>query len=102
MSFILSEEMLRVLLRVLRGVEIFPGNMERNLALSQGAMLAERIVNLLITKGVQRQEAHDRVRRISMQALDSKTPFYTALQEDKFVSKRLKRKAIKESLYYKT
>lgn len=102
MSFILSEEMLRLTLRVLKGLEVSPENMEHNLELSQGALLAERIVNQLVANGVPRQEAHDRVRKLSMRALDTRVPFAKALQEDKFVSKRLKPKEIKESLDYRT
>lgn len=102
MAFILSEEMLRLMLRVLKGLEVAPKNMERNLELSQGSVLAERIVNLLVAAGVPRQEAHERVRRISMRSLDSATPFEDALLDDKFVSKRLKPKEIKEALDYRT
>ncbi len=102
MSFILSEEALRLMLRVLKGLEVLPRNMERNLELSQGALLAERIVNLLVENGVPRQEAHERVRKLSLRALDSRTPFSKAVQEDKFISKRLKPKEIKESLDYRT
>lgn len=102
MSFILSEETLRLTIRVLKGLEVSPENMEHNLELSQGALLAERIVNQLVANGVPRQEAHDRVRKLSMRALDTRVPFAKALQEDKFVSKRLKPKEIKESLDYRT
>ncbi len=102
MSFILSDEMLRLMLRVLKGLEVSPDNMQRNLELSQGSLLAERIVNLLVAVDVPRQEAHDRVRKISMRSLDTGTPFGKALQEDKFVSNRLKPKEIREALDYRT
>src|SRR6266849_930154 len=100
MSFILTEEMLRLLNRVLKGLEVFPENMKKNLELSGGLLLAERIVNLLVEAGIGRQDAHDKVRRVSMRALDSRTPFQKALQEDPLISKRLKPKAIKEALDY--
>ncbi len=102
MSFILSDEMLQLILRVLKGLEVSPDNMQRNLELSQGSLLAERIVNLLVGVDVPRQEAHDRVRKISMRSLDAGTPFGKALQEDKFVSNRLKPKEIREALNYRT
>ena len=100
MSFILTEEMLRLLNRVLKGLEVFPENMKKNLEMSQGLLLAERIVNLLVEPGIGRQHAHDKVRRVSMRALDKSIPFQRALQEDAFISKRLKPKAIKEALDY--
>ncbi len=101
-SFILSDEMLQLMLRVLKGLEVSPDNMQRNLELSQGSVLAERIVNLLVANGVPRQDAHDRVRKISIRSLDTGIPFGKALQEDKFVSNRLKPREIKEALDYRT
>ena len=102
MSFILTEEMLRLELRVLRGLEVMPRNMERNLELSQGAVLAERVVNTLVERGVPRQDAHDKVRRIAMKSFDTGMPFVQVLQKDPFVSKRLRPKDVKEALDYRT
>jgi adenylosuccinate lyase len=101
-SFILSEEMVRLMTRVLKGLEVLPKSMERNLELSQGALLAERVVNQLVASGVPRQQAHDRVRRISMRSIDSNIPFGKALQDDKFISKRLNPKEIRQALDYRT
>jgi adenylosuccinate lyase len=101
-SFILSDEMVRLILRVLKGLEVLPTNMKRNLELSQGALLAERIVNQLVEKGVPRQQAHDRVRKLSMRSLDYGIPFLKALQDDKFVSKRLTSNEIRKSLDYRS
>jgi len=102
MSFILVDEMLRLVTRILEGLEVLAENMERNLELSQGSLLAERIVNLLVETGVPRQDAHEKIRKISIKALDNKIPFSKLLLEDKFVSKRLKPKEIKEALDYRT
>ncbi len=102
MSFILTEEMLRLTNRVLESLEVSPENMQRNLELSEGLLLAERIVNLLVEAGVPRQDAHERVRKASMRALDNHVPFSKVLQEDKFISGRLKPNSIKEALDYRT
>ena len=102
MSFILTEEMLRLMNRVLKGLEILPDNMRKNLELSQGLLLAERVVNFLVEAGVPRQEAHDRVRKVSMRALDNHIPFSKSLQEDVFISRKLKPKEIREALDYKS
>src|SRR2546426_8687661 len=101
MSFILTDEMLMLAVKVLKDLEVSPKNMERNLELSQGAVLAERFVNMLVEKGVARQDAYDRVRRVSVRSLDSGIPFSKAIQEDSFVSKRLTLKEIKEVLDYR-
>ena len=102
MSFILVEEMLRLMNRVLKGLEVFPENMRKNLEVSQGLLLAERVVNSLVEAGVPRQEAHDKVRKVSMRAIDDRIPFSKALQEDTFVSKKLKPKDIRAALDYES
>jgi adenylosuccinate lyase len=102
MSFILTEEMLRLTNRVLKGLEVLPENMRRNLELSEGLLLAERIVNMLVEAGVPRQEAHERVRKCSMRSMDQRIPFRKVLEEDRVISARLKPKAIKEALDYST
>ena len=94
--------MLRLMNRVLKGLEILPDNMRKNLELSQGLLLAERVVNFLVGAGVPRQEAHDRVRKVSLRALDNHIPFAKCLQEDIFISRRLKPKEIREALDYKS
>jgi len=100
MSFILTDEILRLQYRVLKGLEVMPHSMERNLELSQGAVLAERVVNMLVEKGVARQDAHDRVRKISMKSIDTGVPFVKVLEADAFVSNRLTSKEIKAALDY--
>lgn len=102
MAFILTDEMLRVEARVLKGLEVMARSMDRNLELSQGAVLAERVVNALVSKGVPRQDAHDRIRKVAMKSMDTGVPFMKILEEDAFVSKRLKQKEIKEALDYRT
>src|SRR5881409_75217 len=102
MSFILTEEMLRLTNRVLKGLEVLPDNMKKNLELSQGMLLAERVVGFLVKAGVPRQEAHDKVRKISIRALDNAIPFSKALREDAFVSKKLKPKDIRDALDYRS
>jgi len=100
MSFILTDEMLRLEYQVLKGLEVMPRSMQRNLELSQGAVLAERVVNMLVEKGVARQDAYDRVRKISMKSIDTGARFVKVLGDDAFVSKRLRPGEIKAVLDY--
>lgn len=100
MAFILADEMLRLMSRVLKGLEISSKSLERNLELSQGALLAERVVNMLVEKGTARQEAHERVRKIAMKSIDTGAPFVKILQDDPYVSRRLRPKEIKDALDY--
>ncbi len=100
MSFILTDEMLQTSIRVLKGLEVNPENMHRNLELSGGLILAENIVNRLVQAGVPRQEAHERVRKLSMKALDNRESFSSVLKEDKLISSKLKPTEIEQALDY--
>jgi len=51
---------------------------------------------------VPRQDAHERIRKISIRSLDNKIPFSKLLLEDKFISKRVKPKEVREALDYRT
>jgi adenylosuccinate lyase len=101
MVFILADEMLNTTIRILKGLEVNPENMRRNLELSGGLILAENIVNKLVQAGVPRQEAHEKVRKLSMNALDNREPFSSVLKNDKFVSQKLKPSEIEEALDYR-
>lgn len=102
MSFILTDEMLLDTIRVLKGLEVNPQNMRRNLDLSGGLILAENIVNRLVQAGVPRQEAHEHVRKLSMRAIDNRESFSNVLKADKLVSSKLKPAEIEEALDYRT
>ncbi len=102
MSFVLTEEMLRLLNRVLRGLEVSPEKMKKNLEVSQGLFMAEKVVNSLVEAGVPRQEAHERVRKCSLAALDNQIPFLKVLLEDKLISGKLRPSQIREALDYKS
>lgn len=84
-SLILSDYILGLTIKVLGNLEFNKENIERNLNLSGGLIMAERIMIELTKKGMPRQEAHELVRKISMQAKD----FAKDLKESGEVSKYL-------------
>ncbi|HNT61156.1 MAG TPA: hypothetical protein PKJ97_04230, partial [Candidatus Bilamarchaeaceae archaeon] len=67
-SFIVTDYMLKQLNSVLEGLRFFPENIRRNLELTKGLIMAERVMLALTEKGVGRQEAHEEVRGLSQKA----------------------------------
>jgi len=102
MSFILLDEMLIDMEKVLRGLEVFPENMQRNLELTGGLILSERVTNKLVEKGMGRQEAHELVRQCSMEALEKRSGFRRALLGRREVAKLLSPSELDECLDYST
>ncbi len=99
-SFIVLDEMLRRMNEVLLGLTIFPENMKKNLEITVGLILSEKVANILVEKGMNRQDAHELVRICSMKAISNKATFRDALKNNKQVSSRISDYEIEENLDY--
>lgn len=68
LSFIILDEMLLTINKVMKNIRIFPENMRRNLELTRGAILTEAVMMALARKGMGRQKAHELLREASITA----------------------------------
>jgi adenylosuccinate lyase len=66
---ILTDHCIHLMTTVLEGLEINPAAIRRNLAFLHGINMAESVMIELTRRGMGRQDAHERVRMASMQAL---------------------------------
>jgi len=67
-SLILMDYMLSITIDVLNGLEFNKENIRRNLGLSNGLIMAERVMIELARRGMGRQESHELLRKLSMKA----------------------------------
>lgn len=67
-SFIITDYMLAQLSSILPGLRFFPENIKKNLELTKGLIMAERVMMALTEKGAGRQEAHEAARGLSQKA----------------------------------
>lgn len=88
-TFVLLDEMLRVTISVLKGLEFFPENIERNLYLTRNLIMAEPLMLKLAEKGMGRQEAHELVRQLAMKAFEEGRDFLDVVKESEEVKKYL-------------
>ena len=88
-SFVLLDEMLRVTIRVLRGLEFFPENIERNLYLTKNLIMAEPLMLKLTERGMGRQEAHELVRQLAMKAFEEGRDFLEVVEKNEEVRRYL-------------
>ncbi|MCX8194762.1 MAG: adenylosuccinate lyase [Candidatus Micrarchaeota archaeon] len=86
-SFILTDYMLKETNKILSGLEFFPENIARNLELTGGAVMAEKIMIELTERGMGRQEAHELMRRCSLEAFKNKKKLIEVLKEQEEVRK---------------
>ncbi|KUG15046.1 adenylosuccinate lyase [hydrocarbon metagenome] len=92
---ILADHCIQVLTGVLEGLVIREENIRKNLDLLHGINMAESVMIALAERGMDRQEAHERVRVASMQALAEGVSLEAVLAADPVVAARLPRKEIR-------
>ena len=69
-----------------------------NLSLTQGRAMSESVMMTLAKKGVNRQEAHEMLRQLTIKSAVEKKPFKQVLIEDKLISTTLSEKEIDAAL----
>jgi adenylosuccinate lyase len=79
---ILTDHCIRLMTTVLDGLVINRAAIRKNLALLQGINMAESVMIELTRKGMNRQDAHERVRVASMQALAENRSLFNVLSID--------------------
>jgi len=99
--FILMDEILMRMSKVIRGLVVFPENIKRNLELTKGAIMAEAIMTKLTQIGMPRQEAHEILRESSMEAFSENKYLKDVLFKNKVVSKFLKKNELLKIMDYK-
>ncbi len=85
----LLDYMLSVFTDVMRGLQVYPENMRRNLELTQGLVFSQRVLLALIETGLSRQDAYGIVQGHAMRAWKERAPFRTLLESDASVTARL-------------
>jgi adenylosuccinate lyase len=86
-GFILADYILRQMTSILQGLVFDHENIRRNLDLSLGLSLTERVMLELVRKGIGRQTAHELMRRLAMRCWDEGRSLREVMLEDKEASK---------------
>src|SRR5512136_2706347 len=79
---ILTDHCIRLMTTVVEGLVINRAAIRRNLAFLHGINMAESVMIELTKRGMNRQDAHERVRMASMQALVEEQPLADILVRD--------------------
>ena len=81
-SCLALDYILSILTDVIKGLQVYPENMRRNLEITQGLIFSQRVLTALIEKGLSRQEAYEIVQRNAMKAWKERADFLDLLQAD--------------------
>ncbi len=88
-GFILTDYILRQMTGIVKGLTFDSENIERNLEMTLGLVLTERVMIELVRKGVGRQEAHELLRRLALKAWGEKRPLREVMMDDEEAMKQV-------------
>jgi adenylosuccinate lyase len=97
-SNILLDYILNLTCNIVANLRVDSERMMQNLSLTQGRAMSESVMMALTKKGVNRQEAHEMLRKLTIQSAVEKKPFKQGLLEDKLISSKLSEKEIDQAL----
>jgi adenylosuccinate lyase len=95
---ILTDYMLFLMTSIIEGLNVDEQKMLSNIGLTHGRLMSEAVMMALVQKGVNRQEAHELMRKLALKSEREMKLFKEILLEDKVVSKKLDRKEIDKAL----
>jgi len=67
---------------IMKGLQVYPQKMKRNIELTKGLIFSQRVMLALIDKGLSRQKAYEMVQRNAMKAWRGNKSFLTLLKAD--------------------
>ncbi len=97
-SCILTDYILSLLTTVVANLRVDEQRMLQNIGLTQGRTMSESVMMALTRKGVNRQEAHELLRKLALKSEAEKRHFKETLLSDKFVHSKLTEAEIDEAL----
>jgi adenylosuccinate lyase len=88
-SCFLLDYSLSLFTSIMKGLQVYPQRMKRNLELTKGLIFSQRVMLSLIDKGLSRQEAYELVQRNAMKAWKGSRNFLSLLKADTDVTATL-------------
>jgi adenylosuccinate lyase len=73
---------LSIFTSIIKGLQVYPRRMQKNLELTRGLIFSQRVMIALINKGLSRQQAYELVQRNAMKAWKGNKNFLTLLKAD--------------------
>lgn len=86
---ILLDYMLHRFSGVIEKLMVYPENMRENMDKTHGLVFSQRLLLMLIEKGLSRELAYDTVQPLAMKAWENKQPFRNFVEEDKTIRENL-------------
>jgi adenylosuccinate lyase len=99
-SCLILDYSLALFTSVMKGLQIYPQRMKRNMELTKGLIFSQRVMLALIDKGLNRQKAYELVQRNAMKAWKGNRNFLNLLKADPEVTASLPPKELEPLFDY--
>lgn len=99
-STILLDYMLVKFTGIIKGLNVYPENMHRNLKATHGLVFSQRVLLALVKKGVLRETAYAWVQRNALQAWQTHQPFKELVLKDRDIMDHLDPQEVEELFDY--
>lgn len=86
---ILLDYMLNRFSGVIEKLMVYPENMKKNMDKTHGLVFSQRLLLMLIDKGISRELAYDTVQPLAMEAWENHQPFRPLVEADETIKKNL-------------
>lgn len=93
-STIALDYMLNKFIEVIEGLKVYPENMLENLVRTKGLIFSQRLLLMLMDKGLKRSTAYDLVQALAMKSWKEKLNFNDLVSRDKGIANYLNAKEI--------
>jgi adenylosuccinate lyase len=91
-SLMLLDYILTLLNRILKGLDVFDANIERNIAMTGRVFFSQKLLNALAMKGLPREKAYEMVQRKAFEAIRKKKDFVQIVKDDPAIKDYLSEK----------
>ena len=95
---ILTDYLLFLMNNIVRSLRVDEKRMLQNIGLTQGRFMSEAVMIRLTRKGMNRQVAHELLRKLAVKSELENRPFRQVLLENKTITRKLTKKEIDEAL----
>ncbi len=99
-SCLAVDYMLSIFTSIMKGLKVYPENMQRNIEFTQGIIFSQRVLLALIEKGLTREEAYKMVQDNAMKAWEKGKSFLSLLEADGRITARLNKKELNSLFDY--
>ncbi len=86
---VLIDYLLHQMKRIIKDIRVYPRNMMHNINLTNGLVFSQRVLLVLVDKGMSREEAYDTVQKGAMQSWQDGSSFQKILSEDRHLQRLL-------------